>query len=207
MDRAACTSSSSRMTRSREPRRRGLGEAEQALWQKAMADVKPLRRKRRAARRIVAPSAAAPPASLPSPPVPTAPPPRAAAPVPLPAPAPRATRHKPPPELGIDKNTLTRLKRGEMEITSRIDLHGMTQADAHAALDAFIARGVSRGARLLLVITGKGSGGDGVLRRQLPHWLHAGPHATRILRLEPAHLRHGGTGAWYVYLRRRRDLA
>lgn len=203
MDRAACTSSSSRMTRSREPRRRGLGEAEQALWQKAMADVKPLRRKRRAAKKVADPVIAPPPPPAKSDRV--APPRRAV--TPSSPPVPRATPSKPPPELGIDKSTLAKIKRGEMEISARIDLHGMTQADAHAALDAFVARGVARGARLLLVITGKGSGGDGVLRRQLPHWLQAGAHATRILRLEPAHVRHGGSGAWYVYLRRRRDLA
>jgi DNA-nicking Smr family endonuclease len=204
MGRAACTSSSSRMTRSREPRRRALGEAEQTLWQKVMADVKPLRRKRRVAKKTVA-SVVAPSPPAPAKIEPAAPARRA--PAPAAPPAPRATPHRPAPELGIDKSTLAKLKRGEMEIAARIDLHGMTQADAHAALDAFIARGVSRGARLLLVITGKGSGGDGVLRRQLPHWIHAGPHSTRVLRIEPAHVRHGGSGAWYVFLRRRRELA
>jgi DNA-nicking Smr family endonuclease len=192
------------MTRSREPRRRGLAEAEQALWSKAMADVKPLRRKRRA-RKAAAPTPSSAPHLAPETP----------APVPSPA-APRRTASppatkatpvpRPTPEPGIDKNTLAKLKRGDMEIAARIDLHGMTQAHAHAELHAFLGRAVARGARLLLVITGKGSAGDGVLRRQLPHWIHASPHHGRVLRIEPAHIRHGGGGAWYVFLRRRRDL-
>ena len=189
------------MTRSRDPRRRGLAEAEQALWSKAMADVKPLRRKRRAARK----PATEAPHLAPETPAP-APVPRRAAPALAASPKPVAPPARPPHELGIDKNTLAKLKRGEMEIAARIDLHGMTQAHAHAELDAFLGRAVARGARLLLVITGKGSSGDGVLRRQLPHWIHASPHHGRVLRIEPAHVRHGGGGAWYVFLRRRRDL-
>jgi DNA-nicking Smr family endonuclease len=193
------------MTRSREPRRRGLAEAEQALWSKVMADVKPLRRKRRA-RKASAPVETPPPHLAPETPAPVPPPPapRRASP----APPPKSSLPPPRPALepGIDKNTLAKLKRGDMEISARIDLHGMTQAHAHAELDALLGRAVARGLRLLLVITGKGSGGDGVLRRQLPHWLHASPHHGRVLRIEPAHIRHGGGGAWYVFLRRRRDL-
>ena len=51
---------------------------------------------------------------------------------------------------------------------------------------------------------GKGSGGDGILRRMFPRWIQAGPHRARVLGVEPAHARHGGEGAWYVQLRRPR---
>ncbi len=91
-----------------------------------------------------------------------------------------------------------------MPIDVRLDLHGLTQARAHRALDHFIDQAVARGARTLLVITGKGVGGDGVLRQMMPRWLAEGPHTARVLRVEPAHVKHGGGGAWYVYLRRQR---
>ena len=104
----------------------------------------------------------------------------------------------------IDKSTLTKIKRGDMPIDGRLDLHGLTQARAHRALDHFIDQAVGRSARTLLVITGKGVGGDGVLRQMMPRWLADGAHTTRVLRVEPAHAKHGGSGAWYVYLRRRR---
>ena len=104
----------------------------------------------------------------------------------------------------MDRRTLERLRNGDIAPTIRLDLHGMTQAEAHAALDDVLDRAVRRGARLVLIITGKGSGGDGVLRRMLPRWVQSGPHAARVLRLETAHARHGGDGAWYAYLRRAR---
>lgn len=199
MGRGGCISSWSRMTRSRDSRRRAPEADEHALWSRAMADVKPLRRVK-PAKAVAEP---APPARRVAvdrePPLTAAPanirPPR----------RPVAPASSPAGVLGIDKNTLTRLKRGDLSIDGRLDLHGMTQVHAHDVLDRCIAAGVSRGARLILVITGKGVGGDGVLRRMLPRWLRAGPQATRILRIEPAHAKHGGSGAWYVYLRRRRD--
>lgn len=185
------------MTRSRDPGPAPSDTEDAALWQKAMADVKPLRRRRPRKRRAEAPSA---PQAAPTQPVasarPSAPsqPPQA-----KPAAAPRAQ-----PGTGIDRATLARLKRGDIPISGRLDLHGMTQADAHAALDGFIGRAAGAAKRLLLVITGKGSDGDGILRRMLPRWINSGPHAARVLRIEPAHARHGGGGAWYVYLRRDR---
>ncbi len=188
------------MTRSREPRAAAAAADDAALWQKAMADVKPLRRRRPRKRNVEAQEdAAAAPAPAPVATAPSAPAPTPAAPSPAPAPRPRSGAGG-----GIDRATLARLKRGDIPIAGRLDLHGMTQADAHAALDGFIGRAAATGKRLLLVITGKGSGGDGVLRRMMPRWIHAGPHAARVLRIEPAHARHGGGGAWYVYLRRDR---
>jgi DNA-nicking Smr family endonuclease len=185
------------MTRSRDPGPAPSDTEDSALWQKAMADVKPLRRRRPRKRRA---GSAEPPQAAPSNAATTT---RPAAPVqPPPAKPPAGPRAQ--PGTGIDRATLARLKRGDIPISGRLDLHGMTQADAHAALDGFIGRAASAGKRLLLVITGKGSDGDGVLRRMLPRWINSGPHAARVLRIEPAHARHGGGGAWYVYLRRDR---
>jgi DNA-nicking Smr family endonuclease len=93
-----------------------------------------------------------------------------------------------------------------MDIDRRLDLHGMTQDAAHAALDRAIASAWRDGLRMLLVITGKGSAkdGGGVLRRNLPRWLSVGANAPRVLRIEPARPQHGGNGAFYVLLRRQR---
>jgi DNA-nicking Smr family endonuclease len=95
----------------------------------------------------------------------------------------------------------------------KIDLHGMTIAEAHPELVAFILNSHAMGRRLVLVITGKGKDRDdggpiptrfGVLRHQVPQWLALPPLAQAILQVTPAHLRHGGHGAYYVYLRRTR---
>ncbi len=108
---------------------------------------------------------------------------------------------------GVDGATLTRVKRGKIEVDGRIDLHGMDQRAAIATLLGFVETSSRAGRRALLVITGKGpvSQGGGILRRNVPGWLMASPLAPRILAIEPAHLRHGGEGAFYVLLRRRRS--
>jgi len=110
------------------------------------------------------------------------------------------------PPGGIDGATMTRLKRGKVIVDARIDLHGMDQRSAFATLLGFVDTSSRAGRRALLVITGKGSvtQGGGVLRRNVPAWLMASPLAGRILAIEPAHLRHGGEGAFYVLLRRKR---
>jgi DNA-nicking Smr family endonuclease len=107
-----------------------------------------------------------------------------------------------------------RMIRGKLKPEARIDLHGMTLADAHPALIRFVTDAWDRGLRLVLVITGKGSRAPedegpiparrGVLRQQVPGWLAAPPLATFVLEVREAHQRHGGGGAFYVYLRRRR---
>lgn len=95
------------------------------------------------------------------------------------------------------------LRRGTLTIEARLDLHGMYRKEAHEALDMFIARQAKAGRRNLLIITGKGRGGEGVLRANLAGWLAASPFAARILALRPAAARHGGAGAFYVMLRRK----
>jgi DNA-nicking Smr family endonuclease len=93
------------------------------------------------------------------------------------------------------------VRKGRVEIDMRIDLHGMTQAQAKKALSTTVMRAAKRGERCLLVITGKGPRLDGVLRTQLPGWL-AGPDLRpMIATYAQAHARHGGAGAWYVFLR------
>jgi DNA-nicking Smr family endonuclease len=121
-----------------------------------------------------------------------------------PVPRPPAT-----PNPGIDRRTAQRLRKGALAIDRRLDLHGMTEAAAHAALDRFVRQAWQEGCRVLLVITGKGSvrEGGGVLRRNLPRWLAAGENAPRVLRVEQAQTRHGGEGAYYVLLRRQRGEA
>ncbi|MBN2907302.1 MAG: Smr/MutS family protein [Rhodobacteraceae bacterium] len=113
----------------------------------------------------------------------------------------------------MDHKAFTRMKGGRLDPEARIDLHGMTLAQAHPALNAFILRNQAAGRRLVLVITGKGRTGSddgpiperrGVLKRQVPHWLHQAPVAQAVLQIAQAHRRHGGDGAYYVYLRRAR---
>ena len=112
----------------------------------------------------------------------------------------------------MDRRRFEKLRRGRIEPEARLDLHGMTSERAHSMLTAFILSAVARDRRLVLVITGKGKADDsahqprrhGILRHSLPHWLAAPPLIGHILQVAPAHQRHGGAGAFYVYLRRRR---
>jgi len=123
-----------------------------------------------------------------------------------------STRITPPDQpLRMDRKTYARMKRGKASPEARIDLHGMTVDVAHSALRAFLIRSHSEGRRLVLVITGKGQSdhplsvaepGRGVLRRQVPHWLEQPPLRQIVLQTTPAHQKHGGSGALYVYLRR-----
>ena|ERR1700722_15001345 len=107
----------------------------------------------------------------------------------------------------FDRATERRYRSGDITIDARIDLHGMTQAEAHAALEKFIAAQVKVGAKNLLVITGKGKGNQGVLRVNLPNWLANLPETASILGLRPAAPRHGGNGAFYAILKRKKDRA
>ncbi|HHI70290.1 MAG TPA: DNA mismatch repair protein MutS [Rhodobacteraceae bacterium] len=128
---------------------------------------------------------------------------------------PQITDHLRNLPLQMDRKAYGKMKRGKLDPQARIDLHGMTLARAHPALTGFILRCHSEGRRLVLVITGKGRGGAekgtgpiperrGVLRQQVPHWLMSPPLGALVLQVTPAHIRHGGEGAYYVYLRRSR---
>ena len=101
-----------------------------------------------------------------------------------------------------DRKGEKRVKRGRLELAGRIDLHGHTQASADALLRNFLARSRAVGARCVLVITGKGRGGEGVLRRNFLDWVQ-GPEASQFVSgYSEAHARHGGAGAFYLFLRR-----
>jgi len=113
--------------------------------------------------------------------------------------------------LNMDAGTYHRLSRGKLRPEGRIDLHGLTLAQAHPVLTGFILTSHAAGRRLVLVITGKGRPrdddaplpvGGGLLRRQVPHWLTLAPLGPLVLQVAPAHITHGGGGALYVYLRR-----
>lgn len=121
-----------------------------------------------------------------------------------------ALHHEP---VRMDKKTFGKLKRGKVVPEARIDLHGMTLAQAQPALIGFTMRGHADGKRLLLVITGKGRAGQddgpiperrGLLRHAVPQWLAMPPLSSLVLQISEAHARHGGSGAFYVYLSRKR---
>lgn len=100
--------------------------------------------------------------------------------------------------VGVDLRTVQKLKRGKIEIAARLDLHGHTQDQAFGALERFLAASQSRGARSVLVITGK----SGVLRQQVPRWLNAPPNRARVLSFTSARPNDGGDGALYILLRK-----
>lgn len=102
-----------------------------------------------------------------------------------------------------DVSTVKRVRRGRVEVEARLDLHGFTQDEAASALWAFLRAQRASGARSVLVITGKGRLGDGVLRARLPDWLADERVRGAVAGFAPAHDRHGGAGAYYVFLKRR----
>lgn len=119
-----------------------------------------------------------------------------------------AVRHKPPrPREAVDAiepNRHHRITRERDPIAARLDLHGYDQDRARTALEGFLHRAWDEGFRAVLVITGKGVQGDGILRRRAPEWL-AAPHLAPIVAgVSEAHRRHGGEGALYVALKRKR---
>jgi DNA-nicking Smr family endonuclease len=116
----------------------------------------------------------------------------------------------PPPLAPLERRLRQQLAKGKASIDRRIDLHGLTQREAHDALIHFLRTAQAHGARLVLVVTGKGKQGAdpfgerGVLRRLVPHWLNAPEFRPFVLGFEAAHVGHGGEGALYVRLRRPR---
>ncbi|MEZ5957697.1 MAG: Smr/MutS family protein [Hyphomonadaceae bacterium] len=125
---------------------------------------------------------------------------RAAAPV-TPKSAAPATRakHAPPPQ---DRGNEKRVRRGKLEIGGKLDLHGHTQASGRAALARFLRAAQARGDRTVIVITGVGRGGEGVLKKRLPEWLAERDIRGFVTGFAPAHRTHGGAGAFYVFLKR-----
>ena len=187
-------------TAERPARLRRLSQEEIALWIEVAKSVA----RRRGA---VLPTLAAPrPAAAPAPAVDEPPPP-----------APASTKpHRPagpPPLAPIERRLKRDLARGRAAVDSALDLHGMTQAEAHHALRGFLVQAQMQGFRLVIVITGKGARTPqndedwfhetGVLRRLVPHWLRDPDLRMIVLGFEEAGPAHGGAGALYVRLRRR----
>lgn len=107
------------------------------------------------------------------------------------------------PRQDFDHKTRRKIAKGRMAIEARIDLHGMSQSRASLALNSFIHACYMDGIRLVLVITGKGQAGTGILRRQVPNWLLSGELRPMVAACHEAHISHGGSGALYVRLKRR----
>lgn len=173
---------------------RGLSHADAALWRHVAGTVKPLKKGDRPMTAAIPVPPPTPPKS--APPVPKAPTTRSV----LPALAPGVTP-------GLDRRTAQRLKKGEIAVDSSLDLHGLTQEEAHRALARFLARAAETGRRCVLVVTGKGvkaGGAGGVLRASVPRWLNEPDLRARVLAFVHAAPKDGGTGALYVLLKRRR---
>ncbi|RIK94843.1 MAG: DNA mismatch repair protein MutS [Proteobacteria bacterium] len=163
-------------------RRRVVSQPELELWRHATQDVTPLNN--------MTPPHAAPARRRPRRPSATA--------QALPSSA------APPATAPFNRAWRKRVARGELEIAAVLDLHGLTEVAAHERLRRFIQARAGGEERIMLVITGKGRGGEGLLRRRLPEWLASSALAGMVAGAFPAHVRHGGAGAFYVVLRRRR---
>ncbi|MBB4038904.1 DNA-nicking Smr family endonuclease [Microvirga flocculans] len=184
---------------SKRSRTRQLSPDEKRLWSHVARHVKPMKGK------------GLPPEPEPEEKTATAPVPQIAAPAPVlsPLPPPKPAL---PPLAPVERKTLQALRRGRKEVDSVIDLHGMRQEEAHFALLRFLHRAQGSGYGLVLVITGKGGASvgagpfeeRGVLRRMVPHWLRLPDLRHVVIGFEEASPQHGGSGALYVRLRRRR---
>ena len=195
-------------------RRRRLAPEEAELWKKVTDKTEPLRRTETFDPQAYAPKPA-PKKMAVEPPVtldgktPPKPPARKVSYDLSPA-LPEQMRRAP---VQMDRKTFGKMQRGKLRPEARIDLHGMTLDRAHGALSRFILSAHGSGKRLVLVITGKGKERDdggpipvrlGVLRHQVPQWLAQAPLKAIVMQVTPAHVSHGGGGAYYVYLRRQR---
>jgi DNA-nicking Smr family endonuclease len=182
-------------------RRRSLSDEEHALWSGVARSVTPLRQ---ATKRPEPQDQSAPVVDVAAPSL-AARPIRGAA----------TAAEKLPPLAPLDRRSRQRVASGRTPIDARLDLHGFTQKQAHAALLRFLRGAQADGARMVLLVTGKGTPrkprGDyaepaepGVLRRQVPMWLASPEFRPLVLSVEDAHIAHGGKGALYVRLRRAR---
>lgn len=117
----------------------------------------------------------------------------------------------PPLLTALERRYRQKVKRGRVDIERVMDLHGLNQAEAHGAMRGFLRTAQQDGARLVLVVTGKGRlarnaegpQDNGVLRRAVPHWLREPDLRMVVLGFEEASQPHGGSGALYIRLRRR----
>ena len=190
-----------------------MSAEDEALWRAVTATIKPLEKRPRAplveirdtAKETIKPATRKPAtkAAVPRPPPPAAPKPPA----------------KSPPPAPFEVKRAKRLRRGALEIEDRLDLHGMRQAEAHRALRSFLLSAHARGLRHVKVVTGKGRSNEqddrpfdlhasdrpGVLKRLVPSWLSESDLAAVVVSFTGAGKQHGGEGALYVHLRRKRS--
>jgi DNA-nicking Smr family endonuclease len=177
---------------------RRLSDDEAKLWQGVTKSIAPLRKRHVTAKHkdddhpVVATPKAAPKKSTHH----VAPPVAAAVKLKIP---------QPPALAPLDRKTKSRIARGTHRIDARLDLHGHTQSEAHDALIRFLRRARDKGASVALVITGKGTRGDGVLKRQVPMWLSLPEFRELVVGFDDAHIGHGGEGALYVRIRKKRS--
>jgi len=176
-------------------RRRVLSPEERVLWTTVTRSIAPLRETPATDVETELDTASAPRAAL-------------SAPKPTPSDASQAKTKSLPSLAPLGRRMKQRVARGKETIDGRLDLHGLTQSEAHAMLLRFLRSASARGARLVLVITGKGAGGGdgerGVLKRQVPQWLGLAEFRALVVGFEDAHFTHGGEGALYVRVRRPR---
>lgn len=184
--------------------RRRLSVEERTLWTDVTRSVAPLPK-----RRSAEPDDDGPDVALPAKPAAKRASKTKSIPAPVVAPpaVPRPVQRQEPAPLG--RKARRRLARGAEAIDGRLDLHGLTQAQAHDALLGFLRAARGRGAKVVLVITGKGGGdaheGRGVLKRQVPMWMRLPEFRELIVGFEDAAIAHGGSGAMYVRVRRTRE--
>lgn len=181
-------------------------ESDAELWARIARSAVPLKKKNRVTP-LAAPRKPAPPKKTPS-----------AQPATKPAPKslPKSVAKPPPPsarDAALDRTTVRKLETGRLGVDARLDLHGMRQRDAHAALRRFLKGAQGKGHRHVLVITGKGAAREhadsfyaeeerGVLRASVPHWLALPDLAPLVVSFSEAPRRLGGAGAIYVRLRK-----
>jgi DNA-nicking Smr family endonuclease len=204
-------------------RRRMLTSDEVALWSHVTRHIVPIqpRKAEPAGAEPEAPQAPPKEAAVPAAPA-KAPPGKFRKPVwKAPAKPPREEAATPPaappapPLAPLERRLRQRLSRGSHPIDAVIDLHGMRQEEAHAALRGFLRAAQAQGHKVVLVVTGKGSAGvmgslfeeRGVLRRSVPHWLRMADLRPLVVGFEEAEQHHGGGGALYVRIRRARGSA
>jgi DNA-nicking Smr family endonuclease len=185
--------------------RRPISDEERALWQMIAKTATPLKRRRKSEPKPAPASAPEKPAAKTARPKAKSAVPKAPAPVPPPPVRPHELAHG--LSVGIDKRQAERFRRGKTPIEGRIDLHGRTQAQAHDDLHDFVARAHASGKRMVLVITGKGitASKSGVLKENVPRWLNEPSLRRHVLAFDYAEPQHGGEGALYVLLKRKKD--
>jgi DNA-nicking Smr family endonuclease len=157
------------------------GDDTQGLWERVTQSVKPYSPGRMAPKKPVLPVRKAAPAPL----------------APVHPPAPQTA-----PPKGFDRATETKLRRGQLPLEGWLDLHGMTQQEAFEALHGFISACIAQGKRTVLIITGKGKMSGGVLKQKLPLWLEEPSLRRHIIAVTPAQPKDGGSGAFYLRLRK-----